>query len=236
MTINKDSAQHKNALPSNNTAKSTTAKKPGNDVSPEQKKKGSPLNTRKGIAKGKIGKKPVEVRKRSGIEKYNAYLASFPEMNSNPILELDIAGNLKYQNPACKLLFPDLINLGLNHPFLVNLVKVIKDVQTGNVVQPTIHETSVGSLVYELTCFIVNENQIRIYGKDITDRKKAEHALQASEENYRNFMENSSLGVVSAVLSDGARTADLAGKAHAAISTTEMGSKVKEAVRATVAG
>ena len=41
--------------------------------------------------------------------------------------------------------------------------------------------------------------------------------------------------VVSAVLSDGARTADLAGKTHAAISTTEMGSKVVEAVRATVA-
>jgi len=41
---------------------------------------------------------------------------------------------------------------------------------------------------------------------------------------------------VSAVLSDGARTADLAGKTHAAISTTEMGNKVVEAVTATVAG
>jgi len=41
---------------------------------------------------------------------------------------------------------------------------------------------------------------------------------------------------VSAVLSDGARTADLAGKTHAAISTTEMGNKVVEAVSATVAG
>ena len=37
---------------------------------------------------------------------------------------------------------------------------------------------------------------------------------------------------VSAVLSQGARTADLAGKAHAAISTTQMGSKVVEAVKA----
>jgi 3-isopropylmalate dehydrogenase len=37
---------------------------------------------------------------------------------------------------------------------------------------------------------------------------------------------------VSAVLSDGARTADLAGKMHAAISTAEMGQRVGEAVEA----
>jgi 3-isopropylmalate dehydrogenase len=37
---------------------------------------------------------------------------------------------------------------------------------------------------------------------------------------------------VSAVLSDGARTADLAGKMHAAISTAEMGQRVVEAVEA----
>src|SRR5262249_58714237 len=37
---------------------------------------------------------------------------------------------------------------------------------------------------------------------------------------------------VSAVLSDGARTADLAGKMHTAISTAEMGQRVVEAVAA----
>jgi 3-isopropylmalate dehydrogenase len=39
-------------------------------------------------------------------------------------------------------------------------------------------------------------------------------------------------GAVSAVLSEGARTADLAGKSHAAISTTEMGRRVVEALKA----
>ena len=39
-------------------------------------------------------------------------------------------------------------------------------------------------------------------------------------------------GAVSAVLSKGARTADLAGKSHAAISTTEMGRRVVEALKA----
>src|ERR1700733_4324014 len=39
-------------------------------------------------------------------------------------------------------------------------------------------------------------------------------------------------GAVSAVLSEGARTADLAGNSHAAISTTEMGRRVVEALKA----
>ena len=39
-------------------------------------------------------------------------------------------------------------------------------------------------------------------------------------------------GAVSAVLSEGARTADLAGNSHAAISTTEMGGRVVEALKA----
>jgi 3-isopropylmalate dehydrogenase len=41
---------------------------------------------------------------------------------------------------------------------------------------------------------------------------------------------------VSAVLAQGARTADLAGKSHASISTTEMGNRVVEAVKAANAG
>jgi 3-isopropylmalate dehydrogenase len=41
---------------------------------------------------------------------------------------------------------------------------------------------------------------------------------------------------VSTVLSQGARTADLAGKTHAAISTAEMGHRVVEAVKAAVRG
>ena len=38
---------------------------------------------------------------------------------------------------------------------------------------------------------------------------------------------------VSAVLEKGARTADLAGKSHTAISTTEMGQRVVDAVKST---
>jgi 3-isopropylmalate dehydrogenase len=54
-----------------------------------------------------------------------------------------------------------------------------------------------------------------------------EHSFQFEKEAA--CIENA----VSAVLAQGARTADLAGKSHAAISTVEMGRRVVEAVKAT---
>lgn len=45
-----------------------------------------------------------------------AYLASFPELNPNPIIELDFEGHLSYLNPAARKLLPDLEILGGNIP------------------------------------------------------------------------------------------------------------------------
>ena len=46
-------------------------------------------------------------RSARGQEKRLAHLASFPELNPNPVLEVDSAGILLYLNPAAKKLFPD---------------------------------------------------------------------------------------------------------------------------------
>ena len=57
---------------------------------------------------------------RSGrkAELESAHLASFPERNPNPVIELDAAGGIIYMNPAAKKLFPDLPTEGVRHPFL----------------------------------------------------------------------------------------------------------------------
>ena len=38
-------------------------------------------------------------------EKHLSHLASFPELNPNPVLEIDSAGAFLYLNPAAKSLF-----------------------------------------------------------------------------------------------------------------------------------
>jgi hypothetical protein len=54
------------------------------------------------------------------LEEKTVYLASFPELNPNPILELDQEGNLKYLNSATNRLFPDISTTGVKHPFLAD--------------------------------------------------------------------------------------------------------------------
>src|SRR5512136_570057 len=55
-----------------------------------------------------------------------AWLASFPEQNPMPVMDVDLdSGVVEYLNPAAKRLFPDLRRLGLRHPFLVGLESLV---------------------------------------------------------------------------------------------------------------
>ncbi len=47
-----------------------------------------------------------------------SHLASFPELSPDPVMELDLSGNIQYLNPAAKRLFPELPEKGLKHPYL----------------------------------------------------------------------------------------------------------------------
>ncbi len=47
------------------------------------------------------------------------YLASFPTLNPNPIVEIASTGLISYANPAAEKLFPDLWKAGMEHPLLV---------------------------------------------------------------------------------------------------------------------
>src|SRR4030042_282121 len=110
-----------------------------------------------------------------------AHLASFPELNPNPVLELDQNGNIKYTNPATIRLFPGLATLGTKHPFLADWAQVVKELQSSNWGKTVVRDVVVESSVYEQIVSPVAENQIRIYGRNITRRKKAEEALRSSE-------------------------------------------------------
>jgi nitrate/nitrite-specific signal transduction histidine kinase len=52
------------------------------------------------------------------------HLASFPEINPNPIVEVNANGSIEYLNPAAKKLFPDLQDMGHQHEWLVDLESI----------------------------------------------------------------------------------------------------------------
>ena len=49
-------------------------------------------------------------------EKDIARLASFPEQNPNPVIEVDCAtGEINYMNPSARKLFPEISESGFGH-------------------------------------------------------------------------------------------------------------------------
>ena len=115
-----------------------------------------------------------DITERKKAEAELAYRATFQEMNPNPVIEVDTAGNIVYINPAARTTFPDLAAQGDKHPFITDLDTVVKRIENE---KPTllIREINIGESWYEQAISQVpNSRNLRIYGRDVTSRKKAD--------------------------------------------------------------
>ncbi|MBI4330231.1 MAG: GAF domain-containing protein [Chloroflexi bacterium] len=116
----------------------------------------------------------LEVLTRKKAEARISHLASFPDLNPLPVVEMDMAGRIAYINPAARRLFPDLAAMGTAHPFLADWEKVVNVVRDEDGEHP-VREVNIGDSWYEQTMrFLPSASAIRIYGHDITERKKSD--------------------------------------------------------------
>jgi len=124
-----------------------------------------------------------DITKRKRAEEEMAWLASFPERNANPIAEIEpLTGVVQYVNPAGRRLFPDLRERGLSHPWLAGLEQVADTLAKGNG-NSVLREVMVGDHCYEQSAnYIAEKERLRIYGIDITERKRADEALRRSRD------------------------------------------------------
>jgi PAS domain S-box-containing protein len=123
----------------------------------------------------------LDITARKQAEEEMAWLASFPERNANPIAEVEPpAGVVHYLNAAGRRLFPDLRECGLSHPWLAGLEPAAETLAKGEV-DVVRREVMVGGRCYEQSAnYIAERGRLRIYGIDITERKRAEEALRES--------------------------------------------------------
>lgn len=123
-----------------------------------------------------------------------AHLASFPELDPNPILEMDSAGNIKYLNPTAEALFPGLLLQGCQHPFLTGCDLVARTLEEKER-QMLTRDIKIGESWYEQSCFLLPlTGDVRLYARDITARKRTEEALRESEHDLNHAQEVAHIG------------------------------------------
>lgn len=123
-----------------------------------------------------------DITERKKMEKLLTQLASFPELNPNPVVEVDLTGHVYYLNPAAKHLLPDLRSAGLQHPYLAGL-ESLTEMFERSWKSSHVRELKISELWYQQTIhYALESNRLRIYGLDITERKRMEEELRKSRD------------------------------------------------------
>ena len=130
------------------------------------------------------------------VEDELAWLASFPDQNPDPVIEIDSEDRVTYLNPAAETRFPDLPTTALQDPILKGLPSIIAHLRAGKLLSIT-REIEVNDSVYEQKIvYVPGKNRIRVFARDITVPRRAEEKLRESEERYRSIVDAAADGIV----------------------------------------
>ncbi len=103
----------------------------------------------------------------------NQFISS-PELNPQPIIELNLIGKILYLNPAALCQFPDLEEMQINHPLLQELLNQIIPL-VNPICKFFMREIMInGNIFEEIIHFMPSNEVIRIHICDVTKQRKAE--------------------------------------------------------------
>ncbi len=104
------------------------------------------------------------------------HLASFPELNSDIVIEIAVSGEIVYANPAARTLFPDLCGLGRRHPLLGDFDELL--FRCKQAMEQVAEEIAVGDPIYKRKLsFLPEYGCLRLYAYDVTQSRQAEENL-----------------------------------------------------------
>jgi PAS domain S-box-containing protein len=130
-----------------------------------------------------------DITERKQAEKKLAHVASFPELNSAPILEINDDGKITYGNPSSDRIFPDLAALGSNHPALKEIL-ASEDSFSQTECRQYVRDIEINGVYYQQTILRVpGRRTTRIYCTDITERKRAEEEARASKAQAELYLD-----------------------------------------------
>jgi serine phosphatase RsbU (regulator of sigma subunit) len=111
-------------------------------------------------------------------EKNLLRLASFPEQNPSPIIEIDLDGIITYYNPAVLFNFPDFQLLKNEHSILVPFKQHVEKLKSGEIDDYSIEIKHLDKFYTQRARIFKEYQVIRIFNIDITQEKQAEAQIR----------------------------------------------------------
>jgi len=139
--------------------------------------KGKTVTDRAGVLAGIRGTMQ-DITERRELQRENAYLASFPTMNSNPVIEIGTDGKVRYANAASTA---TLVRLGMEPDlrlFLPGTPEELSALWSLCSASPLTREVRLGEATFHLNLNASGKDTLRIYAVDITDRARLEVAIK----------------------------------------------------------
>lgn len=119
----------------------------------------------------------TDITERNFAESNTSWLASFPEQNPMPVLEIDYDCIITYQNPAAITFFSDSRGSDQSHLFLFQIDDIMNIFKTGEDTKAS-KDIQIGDTWLHLSFYhMPQRKRIRIYSVDISDRVIAEKDL-----------------------------------------------------------
>lgn len=120
------------------------------------------------------------------------HLASFPQLNPHPILEISSSGALTFANPAAEGL---LSSLGQGHSdfsiLLPDDFAAILGELKAKKADTLQREVAIGARVFREDLYLATQfDTVRIYAYEVTERTRVEEALRESEQRVRRKLES----------------------------------------------
>ena len=125
-----------------------------------------------------------DITERKQTEERLTALATFPEQNPDPVIEIDSEGRPTYLNPAAEERFPGFRDNPFRHPVFRGMKEILQQMQ--NEPQKTVtRETEYQGYIYIQRIVVVEGSGVmRVYFSDITQRKE----MEREKERQNNFL------------------------------------------------
>lgn len=136
---------------------------------------------------------PAAVNQTKAVIPDSSRQISLTELSPQPIIEIDLYGNITYINSAGIIHFKDIHHQKLTHPLLDNLITIYNQGRD-NIIH---REVKIGEKTFLQTAHYLPENKIiRNYVVDITQQKYLEARLQYQNNLYDQVSQNIAEGII----------------------------------------